>query len=133
MNPSDDLDHAISAASLVLAVLAALYTLWLGEVGKALDLEPATDPRDRGPQKDQVRSALVTKALPLFGSTLAAVCVMAWRTWLIVVEVFAHWREWAYDDVKAFFILTFVLLLILLGAATAQAWKLTKKGDELKG
>ena len=132
MNPSDNLDQAISAASLVLAVLAALYTLWLGEVGRALDLDPKPDKANRKPQEDQVLSALYTKGLPLFAASLAAVCIMSWRTWLILAECLAHWRDWAYDDVKALFVLTTVLLFIIFIAAAAQAWRLFKKGLELR-
>ena len=132
MNPSVNLDQAISGASLVLAVLAALYTLWLGEVNRALELDPEPDTTNRASQQDQVWSALFTKGLPLFAASLAAACVMSWRTYLIVAECFAHWRAWDYDDVKALFVLTSVLLFTIFMAAAAQAWCLFKKGLDLR-
>jgi divalent metal cation (Fe/Co/Zn/Cd) transporter len=49
MNPSDHLSDAISAGSLVLGVLAALYTLWLADSDAALAIKPKADKDDRGP------------------------------------------------------------------------------------
>jgi hypothetical protein len=57
---------------------------------------------------------------------------MSWRACLIVVECFARWRVWGYDDVKALFVLTTVLLFTILIAAAAQAWCLFKKGLDLR-
>lgn len=131
MNPSDNLDQAISAAGLVLAVLAALYTLWLGDVGRALDLEPEPDKSNRGTQMDQVWSAFRTKGLPLFGASLMAVCILGPRACFIVAEFFAHRADWRYDDVKALFCLTVVLLVVLCVVAGAQAWSLVSKGRDL--
>ncbi|WP_206073828.1 hypothetical protein [Mesorhizobium sophorae] len=65
MSTAEHLSDAISAASLVLAVLAALYTLWLPDVSAALDIVPEPDRDNRGPQRSQVKLALFTKALPL--------------------------------------------------------------------
>jgi hypothetical protein len=132
MNPSDGLDQAISAASLVLAVLAALYTLWLGDVSRALDLVKEADPTNRAPQKAQVSSAFYTKALPLLIASLAAVAALFWRTWLIVREVLAHGWAWEYDDVKALFLLTAALLVTLCVVAIAQARGLIEKSRDLK-
>jgi hypothetical protein len=75
MSTSDHLSDAISAASLVLAVLAALYTLWLPDVTAALDLKPAVDPDDRGPQRAKIVSAILSKALPLAFAAIASIAI----------------------------------------------------------
>lgn len=133
MNPAHDLDQAISAASLVLAVLAALYTLWLGEVGRVLAIEPDPDIQNRKPQKKTVTWAFLTKGLPLFLASGAAVGVIAPRTTTILEEVASHGAEWGFDDVKAFFVLTAALLAIITLVAAGQAFRLLAKRLDLNG
>lgn len=132
MNPSDHLSDAISAASLVLAVLTALYTLWLGDVNAALALEPKPDRDDRAPQRAQVKSAIFTKAVPLGGATIAAFLILAPRTLAILREVYYHHADWAFDDVKALFVLTDTLLALLAIVAVVQLVALIGKCCRLK-
>ena len=131
MTPDQDIDHAISAASLVLAVLAALYTLWLAEIGRALALEGEPDSTNRGPQKTQVVSALLTKGLPLAVTSVIAAGIMLPRSLLILKEALSHWSVWRFDDVKAMLVLTTALLLLLAVVSAAQAWRLLDKRLEL--
>ena len=132
MSPDQDIDHAISAASLVLAVLAALYTLWLGEVTRALDAPVAADRDNRGGAKKLVRQALLTKAAPLFAASLAAAAIMVPRSWSIVMQAALHGRGTPFNDVKAFFLLTAVLLAILCWVSCGQILRLRKKARDLE-
>lgn len=131
MTPDQDIDHAISAASLVLAVLAALYTLWLAEIGRALALKCEPDSTNRGPQKSHVVSALLTKGLPLAVTSVVAAGIMLPRSLLILQEALSHWSAWRFDDVKAMLVLTTALLLMLAVVSVAQAWRLLEKRLEL--
>jgi len=131
VNPADHLSDAISAASLVLAVLAALYSLWLQEVNAALAITPKTDRDDRKPQRKQATDALLTKALPLMVATISAVLVLAPRTLAILCEALRHRWDWVFDDVKALFVLTSALLAILAIVATVQSVALIAKRREL--
>ncbi|WP_018075968.1 hypothetical protein [Novosphingobium nitrogenifigens] len=131
MSTTEHLPDAISAASLVLAVLAALYTLWLPAVSAALAITPADDKEDRGPQRAQVVTALFTKALPLAGATLAATLILLPRGIAIVVEAWMRWREWGFDDVKGFFVLTLSLMLLLALVSSMQLIGLLKKRKEI--
>lgn len=131
MSTTEQLSDVISAASLVLAVLAALYTLWLPAVSAALAITPATDKEDRGPQRALVVTALFTKALPLAGATLAATLILLPRGFAIVVEAWMHWREWGFDDVKSFFVLTLSLMLLLALVSTMQFIGLLTKLKEI--
>lgn len=117
---SDGLADAISAASLVLAGLAALYTLWLPEVTAARAIKKEGDPNNRGPQKLKADAALRPKALPLALASGAVVLILVPRGVCIVVEVILHWREWAYDDIKALFLLVLGLQSMLAVAAIRQ-------------
>lgn len=131
MSTTERLPDAISAASLVLAVLAALYTLWLPAVSAALAITPAADKDDRGPQRGQVVSALRTKALPLAGATLAATLILLPRGIAITAEAWMCWQEWGFDDVKAFFVLTLSLMLLLALVSAAQLIGLVAKRGEI--
>ncbi|MGK9085936.1 hypothetical protein KXR64_18815 [Brucella intermedia] len=127
MSTSNHLSDAISAASLVLAVLTALYTLWLPDVTAALDLKPAADPDDRGPQRAKIVSAILSKALPLAFAALASIAILAPRGAAIIIEIWHHHAEWAFDDVKAMFVLTLALTLLLTIASVKQLLRLVAK------
>lgn len=131
MTPDQDIDHAISAASLVLAVLAALYTLWLADIGRALALKGEPDSANRGPQKCQVVCALLTKGLPLAVTSVVAAGIMLPRSLLIFQEALSHWSVWRFDDVKAMLVLTTTLLWLLAVVSVVQAWRLVMKRLEL--
>ena len=127
MTTPGDLSDAITAAGLVLAVLAVLYTLWLPDVGAALAIIPLPDEDDRGPQRAQVMRALLAKALPLGIATVAATLILLPRGIVIVEEALAHGGTWAYDDIKAMFVLTLALLVVLAIVACAQVYGLVMK------
>ena len=131
MSPSDHLSDAISAASLVLAVLAALYSLWLNEVNAELAITPKPDPDDRGPQLKQATSVLCTKALPLMVATISAAIILAPRSFAILCEAYHHHADQSFDDVKALFLLTSALLAVLGIVATVQFVALASKRNEL--
>lgn len=131
MNTASTLGEAISSASLVLAVLTALYTLWLPDVSDALQIMPKTDVDDRGPQKTQAWRALWSKALPLALATISATAILSPRVLRILKEFCASHTVWQYDDVKALFILTWALLLVLALVASVQLFGLFRKLIEL--
>jgi hypothetical protein len=110
----------ISAAALVLAVLTALYTLWLPDVSAALAIVPEDDPDDRGPQRTQVSRAMWTKAVPLFLATSVTTLILVPRGLAICIEAVRHIGAWPFDDVKALFLLTLSLLLLLAIVAAVQ-------------
>lgn len=120
----DQLPDAISAASLVLAVLAALYTLWLPQITKALAIKPARDAANRGGQKSEVMSAIVTKAAPLAAASVGATAILSDRFVRIAADVWRHHADWVYDDVKALMTLTYILIALLTVVALVQLGRL---------
>jgi hypothetical protein len=132
MNTTSNLGEAISAASLVLAVLTALYTLWLPAVSDALKIVPKADKDDRGSQRTQTKRALWSKAFPLAFATISATAILFPRGFAILKEFCASDAVWQYDDVKALFILTWALLLLLALVASAQLVGLVGKLVKLR-
>lgn len=132
MNTASNLGEAISAASLVLAVLTALYTLWLADVSDALKIIPKDDQDDHRPQRRQIRLALWSKAFPLAFATISATAILFPRGLAILKEFCASDAVWQYDDVKALFILTWALLLLLALVASAQIVGLVGKLEKFR-
>lgn len=131
MNPSDQLLDVISATSLALAVLAALYTLWLGDVNAALRIVKKPDKDDRNPQRVQVMRAFWSKAVPLSFASISALAIVIPRTLVIVCEAYRQHHNWQFDDVKAMFVLTVGLLALLAVVALVQFVGLIIKRIEL--
>jgi hypothetical protein len=127
VNPDHHIADAIAAASLVLAILAALYSLWLSDVTAALDLEAKADRDDRTPQRKQVTRALLTKAVPLSLATIAGASILFPRSRAVLRQVDEHWQDWVFDDVKALFVLTEAMLILLTIVAFAQLLRLIFK------
>lgn len=66
----------LSAATLLLTVVGVIYSLWYGEISKAIDdapkIPPSTHPEDRAAPLKKLRDVLHSKAIPL---SIASVCV----------------------------------------------------------
>ncbi len=124
------MSDALAASTLVTAVLVALFTLWQGEISKALAAPESDDSANRTESKRLVRSVLMFRALPLFVVTGATLLILSVRVGRIVTNVFscAHEKGCRYDDVSAMMALTEVLILVLWFAVLAQVGAL---GDKL--
>lgn len=72
-NPSNG--DVLSAASLLLAILAVLFSLWYGDIAAALRIETPTHLEDAGPQRRQIAEAIKTRAAPLAGAALVLLLV----------------------------------------------------------
>ncbi|MGH7022227.1 MAG: hypothetical protein ACREEB_01405 [Caulobacteraceae bacterium] len=105
----------LSAASLLLAVLAALLALWMPELDRAISaVIPPQKANAQLPLKP-LRSALFAKALPLLVAVSACLLVFLPKTLEIVGGAWAHWRDksYAYDPLQAAFVLTQAFLLAI--------------------
>lgn len=65
----------LSAASVLLAVVAILYGLWYPQIEAALAVKPAVHKADRGEARRTVQETVVHRALPLtiFSATIALI------------------------------------------------------------
>jgi len=105
----------LSASSLILAVLAALLSLWTPELDRAIT---ATIPPQKAnavlPLKP-VKAALWGKALPLLLAVVACIAVFTPPTWDILRDAMRHHgdRSYRYDALKAAFVLTQMFLLAI--------------------
>jgi len=118
----------LGAASLLLAILAVLYSLWYGDIGAALRVEIPTHREDAGPQLRQVAEAIRTRAAPLACAALGLFLIFLPEAIRLTVRWFRHaahnglWHAIkSYDPVE----LSIVAVVLLLGFLAAYTVWLT--------
>ena len=83
----------LAAASLLLAILAVLFSLWYADIGAALRVEIPAHLEDAGPQRRQVGEAIKTRAAPLAAAALILLLVFIPEA----IHLAAHWIRHTYD------------------------------------
>ena len=83
----------LGAASLLLAILTVLFSLWYSDIGAALRVEIPTHLEDAGPQRRQVSEAIKTRAAPLAAGALVLLLVFIPEA----IHLALHWIRHAYN------------------------------------
>lgn len=129
---TDNIANALAASSLLLTVLALLYTVWSPEISAAAGTIFDTDPAAREPQRRLVRSVQRSKAVPLMIGAWLVALIFAPRAYDVLAEA---WRlrlvpGSRFDDIKAALVLTEIftgaLALALAGRVRSLADTLQK-------
>jgi hypothetical protein len=118
----------LAAASLLLAILAVLFSLWYSDIGAALRVEIPTHREDAGPQRRQVAEAIRTRAAPLACAALVLFIVFLPEAIRLIIRWFRNAADnglWhaikSYDPVE----LSIVAVVVLLGFLAAYTVSLT--------
>ena len=127
----------LSAASLLLAILAVLYSLWYSDIASALRIAVPRHREDAAAERRQVGDALRTRALPL--GIAAALLVLVFlpeaihisTLWVSRASDHGLWNAIRdYDPVSLSLVLV-VIAMLALAAYTAwlarQLWALRQK------
>lgn len=131
------LGDVLGAASLLLAILAVLYSIWYSDLAAALRVEIPTHLEDAEPQRRTVDEALRARATPLLVAGLVLLLVFVPEA----VRLITHWLEHAwryglwhavtsYDPVRLSIVVVVVFLLLLTFYAiwlTVELLKLKKR------
>jgi len=124
-----DVANPLSAASLLLAVLALLYSAWSTSIQAALDKVFATSEKARNEEKAEIRRLRNRRAAPIaLGSWLIAVAFVprdfdiAANSAGCIGATGCH-----YDDVAALFLLTQLFVVAMAVHLTSQVFALSKK------
>jgi len=137
MTSAAQIADVLSGASLVMAVLAALFAIWQPDITKALQATVKPDPANRGPERALVSSAL-WRVVPLMIVTAAAIALLAPRSLSIARVTVAcgigcrDRESCRLDEAAGLFLLTEILLVILVTAISMQVLDLVKKRRALK-
>jgi hypothetical protein len=109
----------LSAASLLVTLIALLYSTWYGEMTQALEIRIARFRLDREPDVATARRVLLTRAVPLALAAIALVAVLAPPAATVVRDAITQSAGDEYDGVKACFVLVWIIA-VGLAAATLQ-------------
>mgnify|MGYP001552431616 CR=1 FL=1 len=118
----------LSAASLLMAVLAMLLSVWNSDITIALGRKKPTMAADRDPYILGLRAAL-GRALPLTLGAWATLGLLLPITWAALRTSQMCWGNSAcgYDPLAAAFLVTQFLVLIFAIFSAIQTWAIVKK------
>lgn len=124
---------ALAASSLVLAILAALFSVWMPDVAGALAEKGSNDPKNNGPLRTRLMMILRTRLCPLLAAGITTVIILLPRCYGIVRSPWTckPWALCRYDDVQALMLLTVVLLILLCIALGVQIAAVRKSWSQL--
>lgn len=125
----------IATASLLLAVVAVLFSLWYAEIEKAIGVAEPEHKGAKRARRNEIKPALY-KALPLSVVATAIAAVFLPRAVDIAYAsagLFSKgWGAWRYDDLKMAFLLTEGILVLLACYCVRRAWRLCEKWYRLR-
>jgi hypothetical protein len=123
----------LSAASLLLAIMSALYGLWRKDIDDALHIVPPRHPPDRVLPFGRVGGVLYTRALPLAIASVLVALVILPASLGVIGGSFAHTRRvgWRaavgdYDAIEATLVVVNLGLLALAAHLITVAHRLIK-------
>jgi hypothetical protein len=131
-----ELGDVLSGSSLIVAILAAFYTMWQPGIAAAKDADIPGDPANRGPVRALV-SASRWKVRPLLAIASVTCILLGKRTFCLLAQAFqcstsgavrGHCR---YDDAAALFLMIEFLLGALTAVLAAEAWAIRDKLKEI--
>jgi uncharacterized membrane protein YgcG len=120
----------LSAASLLMAVIAILYSLWYTELTKLLEIQPAKYKEDNSASRKQVYNTFYSKSLPLSIMAIIVAFVFCPDAVRICIESLAKYqlKGWSaikdYDAVRTAYVLVFVFSSILASYICRLSWKI---------
>jgi hypothetical protein len=129
----DDLPNIISTASLLLAVVTALMGFWYADVVRAIDETEPKLPFEKKTLGKKIAPVFWSKALPLaLGSVLIAAIFLCRAVGIVLEAMNALGTEATYNDMKAAFVATEALMLLLAIVTATLACKLGVKRWRLR-
>lgn len=128
----------LSAASLLMTVIAILYSLWYPELTKILEIKPSQYKEDNiGPMR-QVLRVLLGKALPLSVMALIVAFVFLPDAVKICIEGYTEFKIKGcnafinYDAVRTAYVLVFTFSIVLALYVVTVSWKVLQLWRELR-
>lgn len=115
------IDNALSAASLLLAIVALLFSAWQNDITDAIGLQPSTDKSKTAILRTKALGTLSEKAVPLAIGALLAAAIFGYRAFMILLTLrFAPRPGYEFDDIGAAFVLTELFVVLIAFVAIRQ-------------
>lgn len=130
------LGDVLSGSSLIVAVLAAFYTIWQPGIAAAKDAVVPGDEANRSQIRALV-SAARWKVRPLLAIASVTGILLGKRSFSLLAQVFdcatgkAVSAQCRYDDAAALFLMIEILLLALTALLSVDAWSIRAKAKEI--
>lgn len=115
-----DFANPLSAASLVLAAIALVYSAWAPSIQHLIDRPFSPNDTVKANEQSEVRRTMVWRAIPLALASTSVLIVFAPREWDVIMSVvdYYHGSGSPYDDVAAIFFIT----QIFVAGLTVHLW-----------
>jgi hypothetical protein len=107
----------LSSASLLLTLIALLYSLWYPEINQALDVKVKSHAADRVKDHEQVRRVYLSKAIPLTVVAAALTIVFSPEFFKIVFQSFINLTQKRRLSVLDYDASSASFLLVIFGSA----------------
>ncbi|WP_143543323.1 hypothetical protein [Salinicola salarius] len=126
----------LSASSLLMAIAAILFSLWYGDISKALEISPKPHREDNVAAKNSVSNAIFSKALPVAIMALSLALIFLPDAIRIAKDsisiYFSSERDlFRYDAVRTAYCFVTILSAVLAGYMWFLVWKLFVLRKEL--
>lgn len=122
----------LSSSSLLVTVVALLYSVWYSEIMNVLTVTPPRHRADRDESIDSVNSLLKWKAIPVAVAAMVLATLLAPPAIGISAEALINGRGRSYDPVQACFVAVWLLTLLLLATTLTTALRLFFRLRRLK-
>jgi hypothetical protein len=118
---------AMSAASLLVAILAVLFAAWIGDIVSAIRIDVEALRANRRPQRRLMMNALLSKALPLTVGAWLVALIFAPRSFGLAQSIFTCRGGCKFDDVGAAFVLMEAFAALIVVTLSVQTTRLVLK------
>lgn len=124
-----DFANPLSAASLVLAAIALVYTAWSASIQNMIDRPFSPNDAVKASEQAEVRRTMVSRAIPLALASTSVLIVFTPRSWAVIMSVVDYWHGNGshYDDVAAIFVFTQIFVTSLAVHLWMQARRLNSR------
>ena len=119
------IDNALSAAGLLLAIVALVFSAWQDDITDAIGLQPSTDKSKTASLRTKALRTLSEKAVPLAIGALLAAAIFGYRAFMILLTLrFATRPGYEFDDIGAAFVLTEIFVALIAAVAIQKVMRL---------
>jgi hypothetical protein len=115
------IDDALSAAGLLLAIVALIFSAWQADIADAIGLQASPDKSKTARLRTKALATLRQKAVPLAIGALLAAAIFGYRAYMILLTLrFATRPGYGFDDIGAAFVLTEIFVALIAAVAIGQ-------------
>jgi len=131
------MNEILTAISLLLAFISVVYGQWIGEINKAIDLEPERQSADNKMKHNAAKVAFTQRAMPLAIGSVIIVLIFLPELISIAVNSYHVFVKFGIDSIREYstmktaFVAVFLMILYFAIHLIIKTFELKKKKDRL--